>query len=287
MTLHEGEVVVQRRAGITREGLGSASVGVRLPDIAREFLGQQRMLIVGGRDCDGLVWATAVYGEAGFVRAHGERTVIVEALPLPEDPLTPALDDDHEIAAIAIEPATRRRMRINGRVRRDGDRLIVTADQVFANCPKYIQPRMMHGRLIATAGASARRTTDLGPTHARLIADADTFFVATHAAGHGADVSHRGGSPGFVALSASGMVSWPEYRGNSMFMTLGNLALDPTCGLLFLDWAHGRYALRLTGRARIDWDPDRAGLHGAERMVDFEVDAALEIVDNYPAWKNS
>lgn len=67
---------------------------------------------------------------------------------------------------------------------------------------------------------------------------------------------------------------WPDYIGNSMYMTLGNLELDDGCGLLFLDWEGGD-ALHLTGRAHVDWDP--GNIPGAQRLVRFEVDKIVRI----------
>ncbi|MFD8444258.1 hypothetical protein ACFV11_16950 [Streptomyces globisporus] len=60
-------------------------------------------------------------------------------------------------------------------------------------------------------------------------------------------------------------------------MTLGNLSLDAACGLLFLDWERG-HTLQLTGRARIDWDPDRrTALPGALRRIEFDVERVVTI----------
>ncbi len=62
-----------------------------------------------------------------------------------------------------------------------------------------------------------------------------------------------------------------------MFNTLGNLAVNPRAGLLFIDFASGRM-LQLAGDAAIDWDPARArNFAGAERVVDF---AIKQVIDN-------
>ena len=99
-------------------------------------------------------------------------------------------------------------------------------------------------------------------------------------------MSHRGGDPGFISVSGSGTLSWPEYRGNAMFMTLGNLHLRPECGLLFLDWSGAGPALHLTGRARIDWDPARiAACPGAERIIDFTVDEVVAVTGSALRWR--
>jgi Pyridoxamine 5'-phosphate oxidase len=69
---------------------------------------------------------------------------------------------------------------------------------------------------------------------------------------------------------------WPDYVGNSMYMTLGNLELTPAAGLLFLDWEHG-HTLRLTGQARVDWDPDRAAaVPGALRLIELDIHRVVQ-----------
>jgi hypothetical protein len=70
---------------------------------------------------------------------------------------------------------------------------------------------------------------------------------------------------------------WPDYSGNTMFQTLGNIVVNPQAGLLFIDFKSGR-TLQLTGRARILWEPERtAEFAGAERLVEFDVEGVVEI----------
>lgn len=284
MSTHPGEVYVQRRSGFDRDGLGSAGMGVRLPEAARQFLTHQRLLMIGGADAAGALWASPLYGPPGFLHAEGERQVIAETVPAAGDPLHGAFTTPGPIGALALESATRRRMRVNGTGHDQGGRLVVTADQIFANCPKHITPREMAGDVHADPPATAGDR--LSAAQRRFIAGADTFFIASSADGHGVDVSHRGGDPGFVLARDATTVSWPEYRGNAMYMTLGNLHLQPRCGLVFVDWTGARPALRLTGRASIDWDPGRvAGHPGAERMIDFVVERVVETAGLVPAWR--
>jgi predicted pyridoxine 5'-phosphate oxidase superfamily flavin-nucleotide-binding protein len=95
------------------------------------------------------------------------------------------------------------------------------------------------------------------------IAAADTFFIASwHPAG-GADASHRGGRPGFVEVRDERTLEFPDYPGNNMFNTLGNLAGHPRAGLLFADFERGDL-LQLTGRARV------LGEHAVRIRIDVE-----------------
>jgi predicted pyridoxine 5'-phosphate oxidase superfamily flavin-nucleotide-binding protein len=84
----------------------------------------------------------------------------------------------------------------------------------------------------------ATRTESNGKQQ-RLIREADTFFIASSHRDGGADASHRGGNPGFVHVLNETKLIWPDYSGNGMFQTLGNLAIDPRAGLLFMDFESG------------------------------------------------
>jgi hypothetical protein len=75
---------------------------------------------------------------------------------------------------------------------------------------------------------------------------------------------------------------WPDYSGNTMFQTLGNIAANPHVGLLFIDFESGR-TLQVTGRARIIWDRERtAEFAGAERLVELDLEETIEIAGASP-----
>ena len=276
---HPGEQAVQRRAGEGHEDWGSPMFGPTIPPGFDDFLRDQRMLVIGAVDDAMAVWTTVITGPPGFVDPVDAYTVRIDGLPAPGDPLRDAFEVEREVGTIAIEPQTRRRIRLNGRARRQDGHLLVAMDQVLGNCPKYLQTRDMvaeEPQRVAAAG-QPRRGTELTGEDQEQIAAADTFFIASHAPGHGADASHRGGMPGFVTVHGPRRLSWPDYFGNSFYMTLGNLQLNPACGLLFLDWESGD-TLHLTGRGHIDWDEQRAAaLPGALRLVEFEVDAVVRV----------
>jgi predicted pyridoxine 5'-phosphate oxidase superfamily flavin-nucleotide-binding protein len=261
---------------VTADGWGSAGVGASIPPAASEFLGRQRLVVLAAVDDAGAAWVSVLTGPPGFAAARDDHTIIVDRLPGAGDPLAGLFDTERDIGMLMIEPGSRKRMRVNGHARRDGHRLVVRTEQVYSNCPKYLQTREYAGdppRLRGTAAVTSALTAD----QRRWIATADTFFVGTYVAGLGCDASHRGGNPGFVTVTDDHRLTWPDYVGNSMYMTLGNLELEPRCGLLFLDWEAG-HLLHLTGRARVDWDPDRAAAEpGAQRLIHFEIEQVIHI----------
>ncbi|GAA1864398.1 pyridoxamine 5'-phosphate oxidase family protein [Myceligenerans crystallogenes] len=277
---HSGEVAVQRRAGFPAVAHGSARVGNAVPPRAEQFLHEQPMIVVAAMS-DDAVWTTILTGPPGFVRHVGDAVFRVDATLPPVDPLAGAFGTPRPIGMLAIEPATRRRMRINGTARADGTALVVEADQVLSNCPKYLTARHGEPAELTSPATVARTGTTLSPEQVAWIGSADTFFVGTRAPGLGADASHRGGDPGFV-VATPGRLTWPEYVGNSMYMTLGNLQLDPRAGLLFADWENGR-TLHLTGTATVDWDEARAArFPGAERLVDLRIQHVVELEHRFP-----
>ncbi|MCW7945275.1 pyridoxamine 5-phosphate oxidase [Streptomyces hygroscopicus] len=268
---HAGSRAVQERVGVRdRADHVGAAVGDALKPVAAAFLELQPQLVLGAADpVSGAVWASPLTGAPGFVRATGPRRIAVVGTVAAADPLAGALTGEGlRVGTIALDPRTRRRMRLNGRARPTSRGLAIEADQVFSNCPKYLQKRESYETVVCRTPGERRRADELTDEQRAFIGEADTFFLAT-VHDHGADASHRGGNPGFVSAPSPGELSWRDYPGNSMFLTLGNLAADPRAGLLFLDWTTGR-TLQLTGEARTEFGAD------GERRVRFTV---REVID--------
>ena len=284
---HSGEIEVQKRAGVRKmaERVGN-SIRPAIPPAAREFLREQPMVVIGSVGAGGRVWASLLVGEPGFVKALDERTVRIDAAPVPGDPLAEnlAAGEGSKVGTISIDLATRRRMRLNGVAEVLPDGIYVRAHQVYANCPKYIQARDWEPVAGGTQAGqqSVWRAKALTDEQRRRISRADTFFIASAHPERGADASHRGGNPGFVRFLGEDTLEFPDYSGNTMFNTLGNIAVNPNAGLLFLNFESGN-TLQLAGAARVVWDPERAArFAGAERVVEFRTEEAAETEGTLP-----
>ena len=90
------------------------------------------------------------------------------------------------------------------------------------------------GRRVADALATHRRRWDFWPEDRVMIEAAPFFFIAT-SFGDYTDCSMRSGMPGFVKITGPGTIEFPEYDGNSMYRTLGNISRNPRVGLLFVN----------------------------------------------------
>jgi uncharacterized protein len=83
----------------------------------------------------------------------------------------------------------------------------------------------------------------------------DMFFISTVDPQGRPTVGYRGGAPGFVRVLDDRTIAFPNYDGNGMYLSMGNLSHNPNVGLLFVDWQKGN-RLRFHGTASIDWgDP--------------------------------
>ena len=110
---------------------------------------------------------------------------------------------------------------------------------------------------------------------------APMFFLATADADGRPQCSYKGGAPGFVRVLAPMELCFPNYDGNGMYLSMGNLLENPLVGLLFIDFANPMRA-RISGRASVDPDdPLTPTYPGAQFVVRVAVD---EVFPNCPRY---
>ena len=266
---HVGEQDAQARAGVRLRG---APIRDRMPDQHRLFFAQRPFLLAAVTDADGWPVATVLAGPPGFASSPDAQTLRIATRVNTADPAAASLRPGALVGLLGIDPSTRRRNRLNGRIlAADDNGFTISVHQSFGNCPQYIQVRDVVPVPATTAGEVAPERLDgLDPEAQALVAAADTFFVATSSGGRGGeaegvDMSHRGGLSGFVCVDGN-VLTIPDYRGNRYFNTLGNLLLDPRAALLFVDWATGS-VLHVQGRAEIIWNGEEVSrFASAERL---------------------
>jgi uncharacterized protein len=270
---HEDELRAQELAGCRSMGAGIREF---MPQQHRDFFAMLPYIFVGLLDDQGWPLATMLTGAAGFVQAPHSVVLRINALPSTADPAAAAIVSHREIAVLGIEFNNRRRNRANGFITaHDANGLTLSVRQSFGNCPQYIQLRDMHA--VSRAASETEKLDSLDHRATTLIGRADTFFIASRgrsdlSVAGGADISHRGGRPGFVRIDSS-VLTVPDYRGNRCFNTLGNLLGDPRAALLFLDFETGD-VLQLQGTAEIDWQTSNSAPAGTERLWRFHVKCA-------------
>jgi uncharacterized protein len=290
---HAGERALQERVGLVERmrGVGQRVIRPFMPEQHQQFFAQLPFVLVGAVDAMGRPWASMLVGEPGFMHSPHDRQLDIAARAIPGDPINEGLRVGAPLGFLGIELQTRRRNRVNGRLLAIGDAgLSLAVEQTVGNCPQYIQGRDVEWVRDAS-DMRPRSTLQLARLDAdalRLIGQADTLFVATQAPAaadepaRGADVSHRGGRAGFVKIEDDRTLLVPDFAGNNMFMTLGNLQLDARAGVLFIDFERGDL-LSLTGHAELVWDGEELkAFDGAERAWRFHLDEAFWLRDAVP-----
>ena len=96
-------------------------------------------------------------------------------------------------------------------------------------------------------------TDPISDSDRAFIHDRDMFFLATADADGRPTCSYKGGEPGFVRVLDPRTVAFPNYDGNGMYLSTGNVLVNPAVGMLFIDFEKG-HRMRLEGQATIDLD---------------------------------
>lgn len=296
---HEGEQDAQTRLGIREkvESIGRRFIRDYMPDQHREFYASLPFLLIGTTDQQGWPWASMIVARPGFVSSPNSRSLQVTARPLFGSPLQTTLSSGRHLGVLGFQPENRRRNRLTGRVgaiNADGFEILV--DQSFGNCPQYIQTRAIEYLPEIDTPERERpihRSDHLDEVARVLISSADTLFIATaypaeashHPASHlayGADVSHRGGKPGFVKIEDDKTFIFPDFPGNLFFNTVGNLLINPKAGFLFIDFERGDL-LYLRCEAAVIWSgPAVAAFASAERFLRFHVVEVIRVEQSLP-----
>ena len=243
------------------------------------------LLAIGTLDDQSRPW-TALWGGApgfsesiggGFVGTRtlvdGKHDPVVQALvgSTPKGELLQPQDGGKMLSGLAIDLVTRKRVKIAGKMAAGtvrevdfeaGDnielpedvpktqnqiQMITKIEQSLGNCPKYLnqyelRPTLITPKLIAQGA-------NLSPEGNALINKADMFFLST-ASTTDMDTNHRGGPPGFVRIISPTRFIYPEYSGNRLYQSLGNLQLNPLIGITFPDYETGD-VLYMTGTATV------------------------------------
>jgi len=273
---HAGEKELQAHIGVSErmDVLGRRVIRDHMPDQHRTFYQQLPFMLYGAVDAHDRPWASVLEGPPGFASSPEPGLLQFSSLPAADDPAQ--LSTGAAIGLLGIELHTRRRNRINGHIGSMTESgFAVTVDQSFGNCPQYIQLRQLRSVPLAEpATRPAQHLTELDEAAKAMIAEADTFFVASFVDVDGVrsvDVSHRGGQAGFVQVEGN-RLTIPDFAGNLFFNTLGNLLINPKAGLLFIDFNSGDL-LHLNGRTEIILEgPLVEAFQGAERLWMFHVE---------------
>ncbi|CZT16794.1 related to oxidoreductase, FAD-binding [Ramularia collo-cygni] len=289
MPWHEGEEKMSRAMEIPT--MDNPTVPALSPQLSNH-LQIAPLISIGTVDKQGRPWTTLWGGERGMARPLGGGIIgirtpitgkfdpVVEEL-VGQDPSNQAVKEEGSrsmVSGLTIDLVSRKRVKMYGRMMagvlgmRDDEvtgqsvsiaeiQLVLKIEQSLGNCPKYL-----NSKVIEPAVSSPELISDsprLPPPALELLAKADLFFVSSAQHDTDMDTNHRGGPPGFLRVDSNeeggAVVYWPEYSGNRLYQTLGNLMINPLAGICVPDFDTGDM-LYLTGKTEILVGQDAAAV---------------------------
>lgn len=286
---HAGEREVQAWAGESAiADHNSVMIADSIVRGAINFIEKQPMAIVGSRNKENELWASILIGNFGFLKVPDPETVIFDTRQLTSNPADIFFSNilvDNQIGGLFIELSSRKRLRVNGTCTVEGAKMVLSVHHAYPNCPKYIQRRVISmPEYFEKTLSKSTGGTELTEEALNWIKSADTLFVASAGLDGQLDASHRGGNPGFVEITEDGRLKIPDYPGNSIFNTLGNVLQNPNVGLLFIDFEK-RQTLQLTGTAELLFDQtsesDLLKTRGTGRYWYFQPSRWIHTIDHH------
>lgn len=292
---HEGEEKLHQWLRVPH---GSNPTSPFLSPRAASLVQQCPILALGTLDYQGRPWSTIWGGTAGFATPVSESLIGLQTqVDSKYDPVVQALLTGNQteaykgkmVSGLAVDLENRRRVKLYGRMvtgsLSDGDagqaQLVVHIEESLGNCPKY-----MNKKHIVPAKPDSKLISDspqLSATAVELLSRADTIFISSS---HGAttmDTNNRGGPPGFMRVqsnNASGaVIVYPEYSGNRLYQTLGNLETTPLAGFVVPDFDTGN-VLYFTGSTEILAGKDAAAVLPRSNLAVRVTIAAAIFVEN-------
>ncbi|HEY6398620.1 MAG TPA: pyridoxamine 5'-phosphate oxidase family protein [Solirubrobacteraceae bacterium] len=153
----------------------------------------------------------------------------------------------------------------------------------YNDSSRELQDRFDTRRLADRLSEKFLTSPVIGPDDRAFIERMDMFFLATADAQGRPQCSYKGGDPGFVRVLDERTVAFPNYDGNGMYLSMGNLSENPQVGMLFIDFVAQRPSrLRLSGIASVDQADPLAELYpGAQFVVRV---LATQVFPNCPRY---
>ena len=274
---HKGEIQAQNFAGERKEAdFNGKVISNSIIEGALSFISEQEYVIASVSDSHSNIWTSVLSGEQGFIYAKNPRLLVIRKEQLDfveQNPVLKHMQKRTSIGLLIIELASRRRFRINGKILNITDQEIhIKVQQAYPNCMKYIQRRHIVNREQRhKPNMDVSFSEKISESQKELILSADTFFIGSGHPNGNLDVSHRGGTPGFIKLIDDKIIRIPDFKGNSMFNTFGNLLLNNRAGIVFWDFKNNQL-LHLIGTAQITWDDKDKNISDTGRYWEFKIE---------------
>lgn len=294
---HRGEVAIQQKLGVDGPMKTAFTwISGEMPEEHRLFHSTRLPFVpVTTLDSEGRPWTSILAGpsgQPGFISSSSYDQLTAHASVWPGDPFLVNSesfgDGEMLVAGIGIEFSTRRRNKFAGRIvglerKNNTFDIDMEVNQAIGNCPKYINVRDLipHPNTSPLVTLRQLHLTDdrerLPDELISFVQAADTVFLGTTYKARPDEAmfypSHlgqnqRGGRPGFIRVRPSDgrTVVLPDYSGNRLMTSLGNIEVTPLASMTFVDFVTGDI-LYLTGDAKTLVGPKASSLMPRQNVI--------------------
>jgi hypothetical protein len=231
LSYHAGQLSIQAEAKTT---VVAEKLAGWVGPVA-EFAKEADIVLLTTRDDESVLRFSVLSGAPPLLQVAGDASLRLRFPPALTGRLAPG-----RYGGLVISLATARRARLNGVLAARGDSVELTASETFTLCRKYVVPSLAIEDTFAFGPAERSPLSIDDPWLAGVIERAETSFLASVSPDGGPDIAHRGGPPGFLALDVvRRTLSWPEYVGDGVFKSAGNVRATGSFTLLVPDLDSG------------------------------------------------
>jgi len=234
---HEGEYHIQETMGVRKDSDAlSSMIQNKLPFIAKGFLRELKFCVLTLSIKEDDIYSATVYNDSGFIDILDDSTILINLNKKSYIPPSYLKNNDLTIGFLGIDFEQAMRIRVNGKAKILNNKILLSINEAYANCPKYIKKRIHVESKNKPLFQHIIKNNTITKEFKDVLSNTDTFFLASLHKKKGADISHKGGKEGFVKVISSTKLQFTDMPGNNLFNSLGNIHINSSVNLLFIDF---------------------------------------------------
>lgn len=234
---HEGEYHIQEIMGVRKSSdTLSSMIKDTIPPIASEFLKNLNFCIITISTKEDDLFTSTVYSIDNYIEVLNQSQICISLKNHSYIPKEFYNAKYINIGMIGLNFEKAMRIRINGKGHIKENKLYLSIDEIYSNCPKHIKKRVLQKETKSFDAKDIIKEKFLSKEVIKIISDIDTFFIATSHKEKGLDVSHKGGNKGFLKVLTTNQLLFEDMPGNNLYNSIGNIYTNPNINIFFIDF---------------------------------------------------
>lgn len=237
---HKGEYHIQEVMGVRKSAdTLSSNIKNSIPSIAAQFLENLNFCVISIALKNTKQFTFIVYDIKPFITVIDDKNIVISLTHHTYIHKEFLLLNNAPFGFIGLDFERKMRIRINGNVNSSKEKLEVSINQIYSNCPKYIAKKFFKNELKIKDKQKVEKLVQINSEFINLLANCDTFFISSKHNTYGLDVSYKGGEKGFISVISNDTLQFVDLPGNNLFNTIGNIYSNPNIQLIFIDFQRG------------------------------------------------